>query len=307
MPQDPLFFLQRTGQEPLPAPMKPNQLSDDLRREIYDAICEFLQSLSHFPDGFRSLHVEAKQIIQHVLGEFLKKPKDEIDLSYDEVRSTIKKIVLERKAGEVYEFLEILINRFFYFMKVAYFIEDSIKFLVFKITKLFDKHSAPYLLYFLDGFFHFIRRGNEAEGLAIKRNLEIIREGGSKNAEKCLLNASKHIDDGKFADSVRESINAVEIIARKINPSGNTLGKALSSLEKGGVVIHPALKEGFIKLYGYTKDEQGISHPLIDKDSHDVSLDEALFMFGACASFTAYLVTKSQNLPQESSPKPKNA
>ena len=72
-----------------------------------------------------------------------------------------------------------------------------------------------------------------------------------------------------------------------------TLGSALKSLESAGVIRHSALREAFSKLYGYTNDEEGIRHPLLDKDSPDVDLDEAMFMFGACASFAAYLASKA--------------
>ena len=71
-----------------------------------------------------------------------------------------------------------------------------------------------------------------------------------------------------------------------------TLAPALSSLERAGVIRHKALKQAFSKLYGYTNDAEGIRHSLLDKDSPDVDLDEAMFMFGACASFAAYLVNK---------------
>ena len=79
-----------------------------------------------------------------------------------------------------------------------------------------------------------------------------------------------------------------------IDPEGKRRpsAPALDSLEKGGLLKHTALKAAFKKLYGYTSDEQGIRHSLLDQDSADVGLDEAMFMFGACASFAAYLAQK---------------
>ena len=55
---------------------------------------------------------------------------------------------------------------------------------------------------------------------------------------------------------------------------------------------HSALKQAFDRLYGYTNTEQGIRHALLDKGAADVGLNEAIFMFGACASFAAYLTEK---------------
>ena len=46
-------------------------------------------------------------------------------------------------------------------------------------------------------------------------------------------------------------------------------------------------------LYGYTSDEDGIRHALLG-EQEKVDIDDAVFMFGACASFTAYLVNKAR-------------
>ena len=108
-----------------------------------------------------------------------------------------------------------------------------------------------------------------------------------------LRQAAEHINAQQYGDSLADSIHAVESIARVIDPKASkTLGPALDSLAKAGVLKHPALKEAFKKLYAYTSDEQGIRHAHLHKDSLDVGLNEAVFMFGACASFAAYLADK---------------
>ena len=108
-----------------------------------------------------------------------------------------------------------------------------------------------------------------------------------------LRNAAEHINAQQYADSIADSIHAVESVARTIAPKASeTLGPALNSLEDAGLLKHSDLKEALRKLYHYTCDEQGIRHALLDKDAPDVGLDEAVFMFGACASFADYLVRK---------------
>ena len=137
------------------------------------------------------------------------------------------------------------------------------------------------------------------EGRAVVDALHTLRDAGLSGAESHLRNASEHINAGDWAGSVRESIHAVESVARKLDPDASgTLGPALVSLEKRGA-LHPALKESFNKLYGYTSNEQGVRHALLDGSHADVGLDEAGFMFGACASFASYLWRK--HMAQESS------
>ena len=125
--------------------------------------------------------------------------------------------------------------------------------------------------------------------------------GPLKLAALHLHNASGCIDAGDWAGSVRESIHAVESVARQLDPDASkTLGPALASIEKRGT-LHPALKDAFKKLYGYTSDEQGIRHARLDPVDSNVGMDEAVFMLSACASFASYLWRKhmAEEAPRE--------
>ena len=70
-------------------------------------------------------------------------------------------------------------------------------------------------------------------------------------------------------------------------------GKALAKLE-AKTNMHGALKKGFLAIYGFTSDEQGIRHALLDKDAPDVDEVDALFMIGACSAFVSYLINKAR-------------
>ena len=129
----------------------------------------------------------------------------------------------------------------------------------------------------------------EHEGQAIVGAIEEFRAAGLEGTEAHLRNAGQLINQGDWPGSVRESMHAVESVARQLDPEASkTLGPALKSLEKSGQ-LHPALENAFRKLYGYTSDEEGIRHPLITASESPVGQDEAVFMLGACASFASYL------------------
>ena len=51
-------------------------------------------------------------------------------------------------------------------------------------------------------------------------------------------------------------------------------------------------KRAIISLYGYTSDEKGIRHALLNDDEARVDRDDAVFMLGACAAFASYLWRK---------------
>ena len=59
--------------------------------------------------------------------------------------------------------------------------------------------------------------------------------------------------------------------------------------EKTG--LHKALRAGFIKLYGYTCDEEGIRHCIMDEPN--VGLAEAKYMLVACSAFVHFLIMKA--------------
>lgn len=81
-------------------------------------------------------------------------------------------------------------------------------------------------------------------------------------------------------------------MVRVLEPSGD-FSKALTKLEQK-TNIHGALKKGFLALYGFSSDEQGIRHPLLEKEAPSVDEADGLFMIGACSAFLSYLVNKSR-------------
>jgi len=132
------------------------------------------------------------------------------------------------------------------------------------------------------------------EGEALERAFAELAKHELNGAREHLRLAAEHLTLGKDADSIRESINAVESVARILDPGASkTLGPALAALEKG-TAIHSALRSGFSAIYGYTNNAQGIRHPLLDNEKAPVESEDALFMIGACASFITYLIAKAR-------------
>lgn len=94
-------------------------------------------------------------------------------------------------------------------------------------------------------------------------------------------------DSPDYPNSVKESISAVESVARLLT-STNTLGEALKNLATNGVEVHPALERAWSAMYGWTSNEGGIRH-----GAHDVAkIDQALakYMLFACSAFVSLLI-----------------
>lgn len=127
----------------------------------------------------------------------------------------------------------------------------------------------------------------EAETETIEEALTDSSERIKEHLEKAL----RYISDREkpdYANSIKESISAVEAECDRIVGDEATLSDALNRLEKAGVLIHPSMKEAFKKLYGYTGDAKAIRHAG-NMDGEDATYAEARFMLVACSAFINYL------------------
>ncbi len=92
-----------------------------------------------------------------------------------------------------------------------------------------------------------------------------------------------------YRNSIKESISAVESVASALSGKQKAkLKDALKILEEKER-LHPALKDAFVKLYGWSSDDEGIRHALMDESK--LCFADALFMLVACSAFVHYLVT----------------
>lgn len=96
-----------------------------------------------------------------------------------------------------------------------------------------------------------------------------------------------------YPNSIKESISAVEAVVKKVTGEG-TLGAGLKKLEDSGLGIHPALREAWSKMYGWTSDQDGIRHAGIDAASADQAL--AKYALVTCSAFVSYLVEESRKV-----------
>nr|WP_317399818.1 hypothetical protein [uncultured Gemmiger sp.] len=134
---------------------------------------------------------------------------------------------------------------------------------------------------------------SETELQAIDTALNLPdRFAGARKHLQTALQLFSDRENPDYRNSIKESISAVESVCMVlINNSSASLGDALKLLEKKGIEIHPCLKIGLSKLYGYTSDEGGIRHAMIEEGS-SVSQEDALFMLVSCSAFCHYLQQK---------------
>ena len=297
---DHLTFSERYGYESLPKPMRLEELSNDLRRELWNVLRGFLLAIRESYGGGYYFPNATCRLLERILGRVLKIPEDEIDTSYGGVLNIFKELILSAPFNVVLDLAQIVANESLRMVSTKS-LEGRFhsNMVVNRIKDSFERYSAAYSLDTLHRPFQFVPRSSKEQGDATKQATETISESSMEGAATHLRQAAEHINARQYADSIRESISAVESVARRIAPNENTLGDALKSLEKKRLLKNKQLKKGFEQIYAYTNSEEGVRHSLVFQDSADVELDEAMFMFGACASFAAYLTNKHHQTEPE--------
>lgn len=284
---DHLTFSRRYGYADLPEPMRLEYIPQKFKQAIYLYINEAISIDARFRSSesvgeifFREPNLGMIIVDYHY--DILEMYYDEVtDFSPEMVRNFFKDFVEEKKWHEVLTMVEFILRH--------QHCSESLH------KRLIDAFNETPISYFVDesgGCPTIFPRISRESGEATRKAMQVVQDNGMDGAATHLREAAKHINAGQYADSIADSIHAVESVARTICPESKTLGPALKSLEKAQILKHPALKQAFEKLYEYTNREQGIRHALLEKDAADVGLDEAIFMFGACASFAAYLTQK---------------
>ncbi len=277
-----LTFSQREGEAPLPEPMRLKHVPQMFRHLVWRTI------RTDIDDRIRH---SGKYVNTEGLPEIIESYQFDVDQQqHNHIPSPIpstdrefaRRIVLDGKYHEIITFVEYILRH-----------DQCTEILKDELIEAFDNCSIAYFVACLNETPTVCPRINHETGEATKNALEAIRDGGMVGAEAHFRKAAQRIISQEYGDSIQNSIHAVESVARNISPkSRNSLKPALDTLKNEGILKHPTLRKGFEQLYGYTSDEQGIRHSLLDRDAADAGPDEAMFMFGAFASFTAYLVNK---------------
>ena len=134
------------------------------------------------------------------------------------------------------------------------------------------------------------------------RELEAIQEAlesGLGSVDTAMKKALSLYSDRKspdYANSIKESISAVESMLAHITGKEATLANNLKQLEKMNLDMHPAFRDALGKLYGFTSDSSGIRHGGYSEPLHATE-QNSRFMLVICSAFINYL--KQVNMPKD--------
>ena len=277
-----LNFSQRSGLSPLPTQLKLGQLSKEVRSLIWNEIHSTVISSRRNVDYATSLlGRDWEQILRSFFVRELHKPVHQFSNILDIHIQELSDLIFTGQFNVVFDFVEFVLQHPLCPPSLPSGINQALS----------DGRAA----YRVVNTNTIMPIGTEAEAEAIQKAIWDAKSAKLDGVVSHLISSATSLRHGKWADSVRESISAVESIAVHLASEKKTLGAALSVLEKSGH-LHGALKGAFSSLYGFTSDEEGIRHALVLENKANVDEADAMFMFGACASFVSYLITKGREI-----------
>jgi len=109
-----------------------------------------------------------------------------------------------------------------------------------------------------------------------------------------LSNALELLSDREnpdYQNSIKESITAVESVAKIITGKETDLAKCLKVMD---IDLNGQFKTSMINLYGWTCKEDGIRHGHTGEELK-TSFEEAKYMLVSCSAFVNYLIAKNKD------------
>ena len=276
--QDSLFS-ERYGYKKINESMLFEQIPEYLRKRLWN----ILFAIIFYPIQARkqfSYEDEVMAFIMKLWDEFLKKDIEELSdlIKYGEnnqYRDHIKNWFFVSEWFEIYDFIQ--------FICKSYPIEEVKDKLINIINETLKDERAPYRI--IDYIVTPITNKEEIEEIekALKPpdKFSSIREHLGKALER--LSDRKNPD---YQNSIKESMSALDSLVSAIKDKKTIFPKFANELD-----IHKALKDGFVKLYSWSSDAEGIRHGITGEKLKPLQT-EARYMLVTISAFINYVIDK---------------
>lgn len=272
-------FSQRVGATPPLTSIQVDSMTAELRNSLWNLLHDLYQN-----DNKNWLRVAA-----HVAKFFRKVPVDELSKYDFQCRDWMKDYFYGLPWHGAYDLIEFLVHNH---RNMASMHRVDTQRFIDAVNNILERELSGYR--FIEGVLAPI--SNKAEAEAIETAVATAQKSGLKGASIHIRSAIELL--GKkptpdYRNAIKEAISAVESVAKQIvGADAATLDSALKELSDKSDV-HGALRAAFSKLYGYTSDEGGIRHAILEEPN--VGFAEAKYMVVSCSAFVHYLIQKSES------------
>ena len=250
------LFSQRKGFKPIREAVQFETMDESLRNAIWNCFHNHVLQRRGFFDVSRGsltlTYGEIHEFADSFWSLFLKKAIDTRPQNDNGIYNEIRQNFFRFHWYEVYDFIEFVVSH----------VSDTTNF-QHVLNLSLESEMAAYRM--VHGKIVEITNPTELNAVDAAMSQSDF-PGASQHLKRALeLVSDKHKPDAR--NSIKESISAVESAAKSITQTPKaTLDDAVKVLEKQGN-LHPCLKAGFSKLYGYTSDEGGIRHAMLEESN----------------------------------------
>ena len=273
-----MLFSQRKGLKPVRSVLQVDSVDIQLRNGLWNALDDSYWSKKD-PTYELLSNLPRLNLFCHSLWRgFFKETVDSIPTSWPDALTVIKDYFFRCQWYEVYDSIEFVSGMSLGFDRGHFMNACNV---------LFESEMSAYR--FVDH--RIVQMTSEEEIVEIEAAL--ADDSSYYPVVQHLRTALDLLSDRESPDyrnSIKESISAVESACNITTGSKATLGQALKALDDK-TKVHPALRNAFSSLYGYTSDADGIRHGLLEEANLDFA--DAKFMLVVCSAFTNYLRSKA--------------
>ncbi len=275
------LFSQRKGIKPVKSAMQVNSMDKELRNGLWNALTIFYWEQVRSEWLYNSENERINTLFRKLWIDYFKRQIDTLEYYWPKTYKETRKYFFNCKWHEVYDFIEFIANNY-----TNDYNEVTPKFIDF-CNYIFERELSAYR--FVGGNITQITKKEEI--LEMEKALE--NSNPLKAVNTHLKRALDLLSDRKYPDyrnSIKEAISAVEAICNLITEEKKaSLWQALKKIENK-ISLHPALKNAFKSLYGYTSNAEGIRHALLNEPN--LGFEDAKFMLVSCSAFINYLIIK---------------
>ena len=285
-------FSDRIGISKTSKTIQMDGMSDELKNSIWNLFFNLYNSPDNRTENYWV------RVADYIAEFFRKVPKDTLPVYRYECRQWVKDYFYGLEWGKVYDLTEFLVHSHStmtktFFSAIGTYHDHHVaeSELISELNHLLERELSGYR--FVSGFL---------TPISDKVEVDEIETAVNQARGRGLLGTHEHIRTalqllGKkptpdYRNAIKESISAIESIVKQISGQKSLgLEGALNELSKH-TEIHKALQSGFMKLYGYSSDEDGIRHEILEQPN--IGFDEAKFMIVACSAFVNFLISKAE-------------
>ena len=282
-------FSQRIGKTPLTKTLQIESIDEDLSNSLWNVYELYI--LDKIPPGHDHQWgiVPEMYFSKSLWFHYFKKPLDQLPTYFSAIKILLRQYFFSCSWFQLYDFIEYTIE----IISVKQLKQNfDLKDIFEQFNFIFEREFSAYR--FVDGIIAPITNQTEINEIneVISLTYNFTSLSGCNTHLRDALDKLSDRENPDYRNSIKESISAVEAIAKVIsNNSKDSLSASLNKI-KENIRIHSALEKGFKHIYGYSSDSSGIRHALMDDSNCE--FEDAKFMLVACSAFINYLISKSE-------------